>query len=95
MKVIDQKIIFGSCITTFNKTKIMNKRKVKKETYRIRLTKPSDKFVYVSESLIYERRKKEGKRCYTLYVKYMNVKYLCVSRKQAKNLIKGFMLIWE
>lgn len=95
MKVIDQKIIFGSCITTFNKTKIMNKRKVKKETYRIRLTKPSDKFVYVSESLIYERRKKEGKRCYTLYCKYMSIKYLCVSRKQAKSLMKGFSLIWE
>ena len=95
MKVTDRRIIFGGYITTFNKKKVMNKRKVKKETYRIRLTKPSDKFVFVSDSLTYERRKKEGKRCYTVYVKYMNVKYLCVSRKQAKTIIKGFMLIWE
>lgn len=39
----------------------MNRRKVKKSGYRIRRTKPSDKFVYVSDSLTYERRKKGGK----------------------------------
>lgn len=73
----------------------MNRRKVKKNVFWIRRTKPSDKFVYVSDSLTYERRKKEGKRCYTLYCKYMSIKYLCVSRKQAKSLMKGFSLIWE
>lgn len=95
MKVTDRRIIFGGYITTFNKKKVMNKRKVKKETYRIRLTKPSDKFVFVSDSLLYERRKKEGKRCYTLYCKYASINYLCVSRKQAKSLMKGFLLLWE
>lgn len=73
----------------------MNRRKVKKNVFWTRRTKPSDKFVYVSDSLTYERRKKEGKRCYTLYCKYMSIKYLCVSRKQAKSLMKGFSLIWE
>lgn len=73
----------------------MNRRKVKKNGYRIRLTKPSDKFVYVSDSLTYERRKKEGKRCYTLYCKYASTKYLCVSRKEATSLMKSFLLIWE
>lgn len=73
----------------------MNRRKVKKSGYRIRRTKPSDKFVYVSDSLTYERRKKEGKICYTLYCKYASINYLCVSRKQAKSLMKGFLLLWE
>lgn len=73
----------------------MNRRKVKKSGYRIRRTKPSDKFVYVSDSLTYERRKKEGKRCYTLYCKYVSIKYLCVSRRQATSLMKGLLLIWE
>jgi hypothetical protein len=73
----------------------MNRRKVKKSGYRIRRTKPSDKFVYVSDSLTYERRKKEGKGCYTLYCKYASINYLCVSRKQAKSLMKGFLLLWK
>lgn len=73
----------------------MNRRKVKKNGYRIRRTKPSDKFVYVSNSLTYERRKKEGKRCYTLYCKYSSIKYLCVSRKEATCLMKSFLVIWE
>lgn len=73
----------------------MNRRKVKKNGYRIRRTKPSDKFVYVADSLTYERRKKEGKGCYTLYCKYASINYLCVSRKQAKSLMKGFLLLWK
>lgn len=73
----------------------MNRRKVKNNCYRIRRTKPSDKFVYVSDSLTYERRKKEGKRCYTLYCKYASINYLCVSRKQAKSLMKEFLLLWK
>ncbi len=64
----------------------MNRRKVKKNGYRIRLTKPSDKFVYVSDSLTYERRKKEGKRCYTLYCKYASINYLCVFLENRQNL---------
>lgn len=95
MKVTDRRIIFGGYITTFNKKKVMNKRKVKKETYRIRLTKPSDKFVFVSDSLLYERRKKEGKRCYTLYCKNSSIKYLCVSHKKATSLKKMLLLLWE
>lgn len=63
----------------------MNRRKVKKNGYRIRLTKPSDKFVYVSDSLTYERRKRR-ERDVILCIANMRLLTICVFLENRQNL---------